>query len=91
MTQPELDPRPATSPISGVVRTSIGAGVLATALVAGLGISNPVLGLAALAAGTGALSGTGKAARDYLAKPDASRGRWGGLLTILAHAFAWLG
>jgi hypothetical protein len=65
--------------------------VLATALIAGLGIANPVLAAAALAAGTGGLAFFGKASRDYLAKPDEKKGRWGYALNFVSSLFSWLG
>lgn len=91
MTVPSMDPRPASPPLTGLMRTGLGASVLATALIGGLGIANPVLAAAAVAAGTSVLSMTGKISRDYLAQPEGGRGKLAGVRALVASLFAWLG
>lgn len=87
---PDPVARPASPPIAGAVRTTIGASAVATVLIAGIGISNPVLAGAAIIAGTGVLSYTGKRARDYLHKEESGEKRKG-LMGYVASLFAWLG
>lgn len=87
-TEPAATARPASGPAVGMVRTTIGSVTLATALVGGLGIANPVLAAGAVAMGTGVLSGVGKVARNYLARPYYEQNE---LLAVLAWGVSWLG
>jgi hypothetical protein len=101
MSQPttiERVDRPASPPLTGAFRTTLGAAGIATVLVGGLSIANPVLAASAVAIGTGILSGVGKKARDHLAAQEAiqadqrkSRGLIGSIVDILALGFSWLG
>lgn len=87
--------RLATPPFTGAFRTTLGAAGVATVLIGGFSIANPVLAAAAVAVSTGVLSGFGKVSRDHLAKreaqPEAKRGFLGTVADIFAMGFSWLG
>ena len=88
MSQPNTDPRPASSAADGLVRTGIGAAGVATLLIGLTPLTGPLLGVA-IVASTAVLSATGKTARNYdYATPPEKRVWW---KSWLATAFSWLG